>query len=244
MLPGLVSAILAGGGGLIQFVGGNTATKAGASSGNSTIALDSGLTGGIASAVSNGDLVIAAFAVGSDADRTLAITDGTNPYTLIGSELFADDTYDTNLRVAYKFVSGDTATTFGPTTDSQSAGAMAVYCFRGVDQTTPLDVSVTTVTTSNTGSLTCPAITPVTAGAFIVVVGAAAHISAVDAWNTPSDLIGFLTDGENDDFDVTFGIGHKADWLSGAFSPEQWTGTHGDGTSQSVAGMTIALRPA
>lgn len=158
----------------IAFVGLATATKAGATSGNTTLSLSSGLTGGTRSAVQAGDLVIAAYSSSSTVDRTLAITDGTTAYTLIGSELYANDTYDINLRVAYKFMGStpDTATTFGPTGATSDAGATAVYVFSGVNATTPLDVAATTATALNSGLPNPPSITPVTAGAYIMCVGA------------------------------------------------------------------------
>lgn len=230
----------------IEFVGGAQAGKVGATSGNSTIALNSGLTGGIASAVAAGDLVVAVFATGSTANRTLAITDGTNPYTLIGSELYQDDVFDTNLRVAYKFMGGtpDTSTTFGPTGNAADSGAMAVYVFRGVDPTTPLDVAAVTGQAANTSRVVPPDITPSTAGAFPVVVGAAAHNGGVDTF-TSSDLTDFQTiGGANDTNDVTLGIGHDPAWSSGATNYATWGHSQADSADFSWAAITFALRPA
>lgn len=230
----------------IQFVGGNTAGKVGATSGNTTIALNSGLTGGIAAAVSAGDLVIAVFGTGSVGDRTLAITDGTNPYSLINSELFADDTFDTNLRVAYKFMGGtpDTATTFGPTGNAADAGAMAVYVFRGVDSSTPLDVAAVPATGINTSRPNPAGITPTTAGAFGVFVGATGHNGGIDTF-TSGDLTDFLTvAGGNDTNDVTIGIGHIDNWTSGEINPAAFGHSQVDSTSYAWAAMSIVLRPA
>jgi hypothetical protein len=228
----------------IEFVGGTVAAKAGAASGNTTIALNAGLTGGIASAVSAGDLVIAAFAVSSSGDTTLVITDGTTNYTLIDSELFADDNSDTNLRVAYKFMGGtpDTDTTFGPTNNAAWSGAMAVYVFRGVDSTTPLDVAAVPATGIDSGIPNPAGITPTTAGAFIAVVGASAHTGATDTF-TSSDLTDFQTIGQNDSIDVSLGIGHKPDWTSGEFNPAAFGFTQLDNVAYSWAAMSIALRP-
>lgn len=231
----------------IQFVGGATAAKVGATSGTSTIPLNTGLTGGIASGVSQGDMVIAVFGTGSSADRTLSITDGTTDYTLIGSELYQNgSSRDTNLRVAYKFMGAtpDASTTFGPTGNSDDAGAMAVYVFRGVDPTTPLDVAVTTAS-NILSSADPPAITPLTAGAFIVCVGAAAHSEGSSTDFTASGLVDFVTRGANDVNDVCIGIGHKDDWTSGAFDCAAFsTGIFifSDGPN-SWAAMSIALRP-
>lgn len=229
----------------IEFVGGAVAAKDGATSGNSTIALNSGLTGGIANSVSSGDLVIAAFATGSTADRTLSITDGTNAYTLIGTEQYvAGSAITTNLRIAYKFVASDTAVTFGPTGNADDAGAMAVYVFRNVDQTTPLDVSVTSASAFLSSKANPPSITPSTAGAFIVCIGAAGHDGGAITF-TSSNLSDFQTAGSNDTYDASIGIGQKDDWTSGAFDAAAFGNSiAAPELNNSWAAMSIALRPA
>lgn len=227
----------------IQFVGGATASKAGAASGTSTIALNSGLTGGIASSASSGDLVIAVFATGSNADRTLSITDGTNPYTLIGSELYSNGTTsDTNLRVAYKFITSDTSVTFDATGNVDDAGAMAVYVFRNVDTTTPLDVTVTTATATGSTKANPPSITPTTAGAFIVCIGAAGHQDGTITF-TSSDLTDFLTVGSNDLYDASLGIGHIDNWTSGPFDAAAFGNSAVGDAISSWAALSLALRP-
>lgn len=232
--------------GAIQFVGATTAGKAGATSGNTTIALNSGLSGGVASGVAEGDLVIAVFGTGATADRTLAITDGSNNYTLIDSELYQDDTLDTNLRVAYKFMGGtpDASTTFGPTGDANDSGAMAVYVFRGVDPTTPLDVAAVSGQAADTSRVVPPDITPSTAGAYVVIVGAAAHNGGVDTFTSTDLIADFATQGgTNDTNDVTIGVGHIDNWTSGATNAATWGHSQTDSTSFSWAGITLALRP-
>lgn len=225
----------------IEYVGGILATAVGSTSTSVSIPLTSGLTGGIASSVSDGDLVIAAFATGAKANRTLSITDGSSNYTLIGSELHVDDVYDTNLRVAYKFVSGDDEVEFGPTGNASDAGVMAVYVFRGVDSTTPLDVAATSATDTNTFDINPPAITPVTAGAYIVAVGA--HAGSNNTVTSFPGLVETFTASANDANPVGFGIGQKQDWTSGSFNPSAWSISGSDSNDHSWAAMTIALRP-
>lgn len=224
----------------IQFVGGATNSMLGSGSVGATIPLTSGLTGGIASAASAGDLVIAAFAAASTSNLTLSITSG---YTLIGTEQYSDDGHDTNLRVAYKFISGDTETTFG-FTGVGNPGAVAVYVFRGVDPTTPLDVAIAETTGLNTVLANPPAITPVTPGAFIVCVGAGAANTGAENTFTSSDLTNFRTVAKRDGREAILGIGHKPDWVSGAFNAAAFGFTGGDGTNNSNASVSIALRPA
>jgi hypothetical protein len=228
-----------GGGGPIEFVGGAVANKGGATSGDTTIALNSGLTGGVSSAVAAGDFVIAVFATGSTADRTLSISTG---YTLLGSELYDNATYDTNLRAAYKFMGGtpDTSVTFGPTGDGADAGAMAVYVFRNVNTTTPLDVAVQTLLKTDDIGPDPPAITPVTAGAFIVCIGAGAS-NTDDATLSSPGLSDFLWTNGVDTNCIYLGICHKDDWVSGSFDCPEITCTE---VLSSWAAMSIALRPA
>lgn len=226
----------------IKFVGGATASKAGAASGTSTIPLNSGLTGGIASAVSNGDLVIAVFATGTVVNRTLSITDGTSEYALFRSEQYINHTYDCSLRVGYKFVSGDTAVTFGPTGAVEDAGAMAVYVFRGVDQAAPEDTPATGANNTGSGLADPPSITPVTPGAFVVAIGAAGTITNYTF--TSSDLEDFLTINSLDTYNTTLGIGHISTWAGGAVNPAAFGATTSPAGSSSWNAQTIALRPA
>lgn len=226
----------------IEFVGAATDTKAGATSGNSTIALNSGLTGGTRSGVQNGDLVIAFFASWSTVDRTLSITDGTNPYTLIATELLGNDTTKTNLRVAYKFVSGDTDTRFGPTGATSDTGAMGVFVFSGVNSATPLDVAATTATGLNSPIADPPSITPSTAGAHIICIGAGAHSAGLQPYSS-SDFDAFVSVQADLTRDISVGIGRKA-WTSGKFNPAAYSWSGFNDPSYSWAAMSVALRPA
>jgi hypothetical protein len=225
----------------LQYVGGNTATKAGATSGNSTVSLTA-LTGGISSSAAAGDIVIAVFATGSTANRTLTITDGTNAYTLIDSELYSNGaSYDTNLRVAYRRVTvAGGSVTFGPTGNAADAGAMAVHVWRGVDGNTQLDVAAVPATGIGTGRPNGAAITPVTSGAIVIVAAGAA--AATGAVFVASGLSNFRTATSSDTNDAMVGIGSFA-WTSGAYDPAQWTGGT-TGTADSWAAITLAIRPA
>ena len=240
-----VPAVVASGG-VIEFVGGALDRQAPATSGSTTVPLNSGLTGGIASGVSAGDLVIVAFSTGSTANRSLSITDGTTSYTLLGSELYSDDSFDTNLRVAYKFMGGtpDTTVSIGPTGSLNDAGIAGVYVFRGVDSSTPLDVAVTTATGTNTVLANPPSITPITAGAYVVAVGAGAHNLGLTPSYTSSDLTDFRETSASNTNDSIIGIGHKPDWASGAFNPAAFGFDDSDSTSFSWAALSIVLRPA
>jgi hypothetical protein len=244
MLPGLSSAIVGTGGSDVVFVGGVTGSKT--SSSNSTLALNSGLTGGIASAAASGDFVLAVYGVGSNSDDTLAITDGSTAYTLIGSELnSADGTRNINLRVAYKFITADTTTTFGGVSDAtQDAGAKGIFVFRGVNVSTPLDVAATTATGIDTTRPNPPSITPVTAGSIIVSLGTGMKEHSETMSFSSSDLDSFRTQyAQGTLWGAVLGVGLKTG--GGTFDPATFTlATGSDSTTAAWAAMSIALRPA
>jgi len=235
-------------GGNIALVGYKTVNRAQGSTSGVSTSLSSGLTGGSRSAVQAGDFVLAVHLLASASDSTLSITDGTNPYTLVGSELYANDNdVDTNLRVAYKFMGGtpDTSTSFpavGGINDSVSA---AVYVFSGVNATTPLDVAATTATGVNSAKPNPASITPSTAGSWIACIGASGNSFVASQTYTNSSLTSVAsTYIEGFAYTAMLGIGLKTNWSSGAFDCPAYTLSGSDSTSASWAAVTVALRPA
>lgn len=224
----------------IQFVGANSGSWLGAASGNNTISLTA-LTGGISSSAAAGDVVLAGYAIASNANRTAQViaTDGTNSYTSIAA-VTRNNTSDISLGASYKrLISADTTTTFLPTGAVGSGGCAVVYVFRNVDPDFPMDVTRTTVN-ANGGQPDPAAITPVTAGSLIVVLGGAAAVTG--ATFVASYLSSFVTLTQADTYDPMIGIGYVA-WTSGAYNPAAWTGGTGN-AGDSEAAITMALRPA
>ena len=229
----------------IEYVGRKTASKVGSTSGTSTISLSSGLVGGARGSVAAGDLVIAVMSTGSAADRALSITDGTTDYSLVGSELYANSSTDTNLRVAMKRMglSPDSSVTFGPSGSAADAACMAVIVYSGVDPDTPLDVAVQTATLTNSVLANPPSITPETEGSFIVCIGAGALSEFAFGSYSASGLTDFFSISQNDSNASVLGAGHKADWTSGAYDQAAFTYAF-DSSLTSSAAMSIVLRPA
>jgi hypothetical protein len=222
----------------IEYVGGYTIGYLGTTS-NITVSLTS-LTGGLASAPSAGDFVLVYFGTGSGSNRDLVIAG----YTEI-AELYANDSEDTNLAVAYKFMGAtpDTSVTLtGGTGDISDGGAVYVSVWRNVDTIKPFDVTTTTATGLNSVLCNPPAITPITAGAVIVSGGAGAHTEGTETYSS-SNLTAFLSAGVNDTNDVTVGGGYT-EWTTGSFDPAQFTFSADNDGSFSWAAVTVALRPA
>lgn len=231
----------------ISYVGGQDNSFAGTVS-NTDVTFT--LTGGLAATPAAGDLVVVTFCTGSTVDRTLAIanTAGT-AYTLIGSELYANDLFDVNMRVAYRFMPGtpETAVRFvGGSINAADAGVYAIQVFRNVDTGTPLDVAAQTATNINTRLINPPSITPTTAGAFIGVSGCGAGATLTADYTSPGGaaVTDFRTDGQTDTNDAGVAAWHNTTWTSGAYDAAALTGGGVDTVDDSWGSVVWALRPA
>lgn len=226
----------------LQYVGGQVGGFAGTTS-DTTVNFS--LSNGLATLPDANDLVVVAFCTGSTVDRTLDIRNAAagTAYTLIGSELYSNDTFDTNMRVAYRFMPGtpETAVTFqGGTGAAADAGEYAIHVFRGVDSGTPLDVAAVTATGIDTRLANPGSITPTTAGAWIEAVGCgAAATGGTYTVDYAGDLRAGSTAGTND---AQVGSGYR-EWSSGAYDPAAFTGGGTDTVNDSWGAVTIALRP-
>lgn len=224
----------------IQYVGGATSLNA------SAISLAS-LTGGIGGPVQEGDFVLVGHAAAGTTDQSPLVTQA--GFTNF-ADLYGNDTIDTNLVVAYKRMGAtpDASVTVNSvgtvTADAHTSLAMV---FRGVDPTTPFDVTHTTAAGANSGVPNPPSITPVTAGAVVVAIVS----SSISGGSTgmaysaaPSGFSSLLqTILTTTSRDGMIGAAHKFWSGSGAEDPGTFATTN-TATSSAWAAYTIALRPA
>lgn len=220
----------------LQFVGGKVG---GANGGTSTAAISlTDLTGGIGSAPQEGDIVVVFYGFPSPllSNRDVSIEGWTEL-----ADLYQSDTTTTNLGVYYKIMGSppDTELVIGPSGNLNYARAVAIHVWRGVDQTTPMDVAIQTATAGNNGEPDPPAITPVTPGAVVIAGGG---VGGILSSFTSSDLEHFITGNWNDTDDFTVGMGSIPWGGSGAINPAKFGGS--TSTNVGWCAATIALRPA
>lgn len=233
--------------GAIGYVGGQVGGFAGTVSNTDiTFSLTNGVNSG-SGLPSAGDLVVITFCTGSTADRTLNIsTVAGTVYTLIGSELYADGTlFDTNMRVAYRFMPGTPETDFrfvGGTGNAADAGSYSVHVYRNVDTTTTLDVAATTATGTGSRLVNPPSITTSTANSWIQVTGCGA--AATGGTYTTSGLNDFRTNTRVGTNDSILGTGNRIQASAGAYDHAAYTGGGTDTANDSWASVVFALRPA
>jgi hypothetical protein len=229
----------------ITYVGGKAAGIAGAASGNTTVDLTAGLTGGSNVGVSAGDMVIVAYnAASTGALGALLIQDPSAvAYTLVSAQIFANDNFDTNLRVAYKFMptTADANVALGPTGATANGGAYAIHVWRGVSPTQTFDVASATANANNTARADPPSITPITTGAVVVAAAGAANGDMTVAFTFAgvANLIQSTQAATNDPRTALMSVA----WTSGAVNIAA-SSTGSNTGSESWGAITMALRPA
>lgn len=213
------------------YVGGATASNTGTTS-TWTASLTS-LSGGVASAPSEGDLVIVFYGNSSTANNALDAT-GYTQVTLISR---ANSTQDTNLFVGYKFMGAtpDASITLSQTFSVDNGATVAIQVWRNV--TAPFRFSQ--VTSTNSVIANPPALSIEVPGNQIFVAGAAgAHIAGAQTYAS-SDLTAFLTTGVDSTRDSTIGLGYAV--ASGSFDPAAFTFSAASSTANSYAAVTLVL---
>jgi hypothetical protein len=181
--------------------------------------------------------------------RTLAQCTPSGYTNAHASVITASDTNITSMAVSYKVMGAtpDTSVSIPASAATTNGVAVAIEAYRGID---PAVLDATTVTASgiNGGRPDAAAITPTTAGAWIVVCcGAAVAAGAVFAQAATPDLStttnhfvsATITSTTND---ANVGMGIKTDWSSGAFNPAAWLGSTTTNTG-SWGAATLALKP-
>jgi len=224
----------------IRYVGGMVNGFAGKTS-STTVTF--ALTNGMGNVPEGGDLVIVSYFVGGTTDLTLTITNGSAVAYSYEADLYQDDTYDSNMRVGWRFMPSTPETTFilSQTFSTANAGRYTVHVFRGVDTGSPMDVAATTWGFAGNRSVNPPSILPTTDGSWIYVTGGAA--SAVGGTYTASYLSDFRAGTTADNVDAQIGSGYVM-WTSGTYDPAPFSGGGTTTVDDSWTSVTAALRPA
>ncbi|MBI2030764.1 hypothetical protein HYT05_04020 [Candidatus Kaiserbacteria bacterium] len=200
-----------------------------------------GLTGGIASAAAEGDLVIVSTGFVSTSNGNPGV--GTAGYTEL-NDLYANDTRDANFSVNWKLmgVSPDTTVSCNGSGSASNGAVCVVHVWRGADQTTPFDVASTSATATNSAVPNSPSITPTTSGAIVISTGLGTGSAVDNSVTAPTGYSNKVDISVDPSSAATVGISSKS-WSSGAEDPAAWT-TWTTSTSDSWAAMTLAIRPA
>lgn len=201
-----------------------------------------GLTGGSGSAAAAGDLVIVSTGWVGTADGNPGVS--TAGYTEI-TDLHANDTRDAEFSVNWKVMgsSPDTTVSCNGSGLATNGAVCVVHVWRGVNITTPMDVTETETSGINAATPNSPSITPVTSGAIVISTGlatGAANDTSVTAPTGYGNQVDISVDPGNA---AIVGIASKAWSGSGAEDPAAWT-NFTTSTSDSWAANTLALRPA
>lgn len=195
-----------------------------------------------------GDLVLVAVENASTVNRTQAQLTPSG-YTAAHTDDYRNDSNDSNFLVSYKVMGSTPDTSVAiPASNATTAGVgYAIYVFRGVNTVGgPFDATTVVTGNINTGIANAAAITPVTAGAWIVVFGGAA-VAAGAVFTNPAGMSATtnhfrsatITSTTND---ANIGGAIYTGWTSGAYDPAAFGGSTSTNTG-SWSAVTMALKP-
>lgn len=221
----------------IQYVGSSIVAVDGSASGSS-FSLTT-LTGGIASAPAEGDLVLIFVGIGSAPNTAPGPSvSGYATNTVFGR---LNSTTSVRMGIFYKFMTStpDTSVVVGNGGNSQFAFSVYAVAFRGVDTGTPFDV--TTTATTGTSTLPVPGITPITPGAYAIQSSTYAHTRGTVGIETVG-VLNPKSAGFNDTYDVSSAAGYII-WSSGIIPATTWAFGASPATTYASAGASVALRP-
>jgi len=195
--------------------------------------------------LTEGDTVIVLYGLCSSNESNPAFS--ISGYTSIGTA-FADDSRQSTIQAGRKVMtaSPDTSITLTQPTSWLTHGwGCLVFALRGVDASTPIDVSATTNTVTNDQDIIPADITPVTDGAMLIVAACAATIYSSGTYTTADTLYNFTETGAFDSLEGYLSAGVRPAQAA-AFSPAEFVHSADDSvrTSHSATSITIALRPA
>lgn len=193
------------------------------------------------------DVVLIGVVIAGQADRDLSASGNNNGVYTELADLYANDTADCNLGVFLKKQGAtvDTQITVGAGTGSEHF-TYRILVYRGVNQTTQIDVTTTTATDINTDRANAPSITPSTVNSKIVTFLGGAQVSST-AWTASGNVNNFVQQAaanSNGTLPDRWGRIATGDspWTSGAFDPDV-VGGGNNNAQESWAAVTLALRP-
>lgn len=165
---------------------------------------------------------------------------------------YANFAWDCEQLVQYAFMSSSPLSSINiPATDSSDRPVHCViHAFRGVSLSSPLDVAAQTATGTATSIANAPAITPTTAGAWILACGGHSSTQDCDFTNptgmsaTTNHFKQGRTGSGGSAGRIGAGTALYTTWASGSYDPAAFglTGTNRTDTD-SWSAATLALRP-
>lgn len=211
----------------IEFVGSTTTSTSG------SLSLTS-LTGGIASAPAEGDIVFVAVSNFGFFDQDISVSGYTEVADVYGNSAL----YDTNLGVFYKVMGAtpDTTVTISIFLDFTAV----VYVLRGFNPSTIADVTATTASTTNTGIPNPPSITTASDDTLVIIFSGS--VITASGWTAPSGFSNAVVESYSNSHTL---VASKLISAPATEDPATWAITGGsDNSFYSSASVTFALRDA
>lgn len=230
----------------LEYVGGNSAVGTGATVSVSLTAL----TGGLSSTAAEGDIVVViwGWATNAVADPG-TLTMSTSGYTYCFTDLYANDTREANMRMAYKVMGStpDTTAVCNRVNNGAYGGGIAVQVWRNVDTASPLTGTSSGATGTNSNDGNPPAITPAVNDAVVVcgMVGSGST-TASGTKTAPADYTTYHVSTKGDGTGADCYLALSARILSGGSGVSENPAAYSGGSTTTSDGWcagTLALNP-
>lgn len=200
-----------------------------------------GLTGGIASSPSNGDLFILGYC-GADSG-TPGLAELVEPAGSLGT--YASESDADIVDHAQKIVHGvyEAASATGGSIGAHGTSTprlLIIMVFRNAELSTT--VPFETIERRNGTTITPDPITPTEAGSLPLVSVCAGHDGGAQTWNDPGGFAYFVNEQQNDLEDVALFIGAVTGWAAGANVFPQFTHPT-NGSSETSSALSMVLEP-
>jgi hypothetical protein len=233
----LADKLRAGTSNSLIYVGGRTQTFPGPSLSTIDGSL-TGLSGGVASQPSAGDIVVLFCGYSDTGPSAGSIFPG--DYSLRVSE-FASSTYNTKLEGGYKVMGATPDTTYtlqvsGLTNTDAIAAYVTVWRSSTVAYNTAAGASAAGTAIANP-----PSVTPTRYEAAVIACGMAGGVAGTGSLFTSSELTSFLSARSDDTNPVLVGGGYKI-VKSGSFDPAAFSINFSDSTAYSYGAGSIVIR--
>jgi hypothetical protein len=198
------------------------------------------IQGGIGFSIAEGDLLVITYQNQTPGtDDPVAVTGFTQHATQ-----FLPSNPSCNVQVFYAIAGATPPTSVTVTGHSETclySGILSVW--RGVDQTTPFDVSAT-IYTINAQDIDAPAITPANSGALVLSLYANGYGGDVNTPVQPSgmEMVCSTIRANVSGYRTKQAIAIYRGWTSGSYDPGTWEGGDDASSYRKAAAITMALR--
>ena len=197
----------------------------------------------VSGGIQDGDLLLVLFACCESEDNTSNVPSGMDGEWIAEYQVGQSPPSVPGMQLWYEWCSGGESGTRSTALSFTSGWMMIAWVLRGVDPTTPLDVSITQVQSTSTGLPNPPPITPTSDDCMIAALGLKDETGADNLTSDPTNYTGLGYENNNQSTGGTLMAAYRL-LSGGSGSPEDPSAWVTTGGNDEWCACTVAFRPA